>query len=348
MSDGMRQLPPFPPAAPGTRVSVVVPCYNYGRYVEAAVRSALDQRGVEVDVTIVDDASSDDSVAVARRLVEADSRVRLVVHETNRGHVETYNEALALATGEFVVKLDADDLLTPGSLARSASLMSAHPEVAFCYGRAVEFTDEHPPVLPESPVTSWTIWEGAAWLERVLRRGHNVILQPEVFLRRSAVEATGGYRTRLRWAEDYNWWLRLAASGAVGRVKGPAQGLYRVHGKSLQRSVADIELADLGARADAVDLFFAEEDGIADSARLRRIAYASLTRNARELSVSALRRPDGGAESAAEFRRLAARLERSSGGAVIAGPTAWRGPVGRVARDLQWRLRWRRWNAEGV
>src|SRR4029079_17735868 len=99
------------------RVSVVIPCYRYGHFLPECVRSVLDQDGVDVDVTVIDDASPDDSAEAGRRLAAEDARVRTIVHATNQGHILTYNEGLAAAGGEYVVLLSADDLLAPGALA---------------------------------------------------------------------------------------------------------------------------------------------------------------------------------------------------------------------------------------
>ena len=93
------------------RVSVVIPCYNYGRYLPAAVASALDQQGLDVDVLVVDDASPDGSHLVAQELAASDPRVDVLVHENNAGHIQTYNDGLARAEGDYVVLLSADDLL---------------------------------------------------------------------------------------------------------------------------------------------------------------------------------------------------------------------------------------------
>ena len=89
---------------------------------------------MDVDVLIVDDASPDDSAAVAYRLADEDPRVSVLVHPTNMGHIATYNDGLARAKGDYVVLLSADDAITPGSLARSTALMEAHPSVGFVYG----------------------------------------------------------------------------------------------------------------------------------------------------------------------------------------------------------------------
>src|ERR1700709_800592 len=111
------------PASRRPRVSVVIPCFNYGHWLESCVESALQQEGVSVDVIVIDDASKDDSVQVGRRLVSRDKRVRLIENGVNRGHIRSVNAGLDAVTGEYIVKLDADDLLAPGSLARSTALL---------------------------------------------------------------------------------------------------------------------------------------------------------------------------------------------------------------------------------
>ena len=107
---------------PKPTVTVVIPCYNYARYLPAAVGSVLSQSGVQADVVIVDDASSDDSLAVGRALEANDPRITVLAHARNAGPVQTFNDGLAAVHGEFLVRLDADDLLTPGSLERSVAV----------------------------------------------------------------------------------------------------------------------------------------------------------------------------------------------------------------------------------
>ncbi|WP_250280018.1 glycosyltransferase, partial [Frankia sp. Cppng1_Ct_nod] len=104
-----------------------------------SVGSALDQPGVATDVVIVDDASDDDSASVAVSLAAADSRVGVLTRRANGGPVAAFNDGLAKAQGEYLVRLDADDLLTPGSLARSLALLEANPWVGMAYGRPLHF-----------------------------------------------------------------------------------------------------------------------------------------------------------------------------------------------------------------
>ena len=79
----------------GATVTVVIPCYNYERYLGEAVESSLSQKGIKVNVIIVDDKSTDGSLAVARRLATEDSRISIIAHQDNAGPVQTFNDGLA-------------------------------------------------------------------------------------------------------------------------------------------------------------------------------------------------------------------------------------------------------------
>ena len=120
-------------------VSVVVPCYNYGHFLEECVASVLDdQDGVDVRVLIIDDASPDDSADVAKKIAARDPRVEVVVHTTNAGNIATFNEGLIEWTdGDYCLLLSADDRVTPGALRRASELLDANPSVGFAYGHAL-------------------------------------------------------------------------------------------------------------------------------------------------------------------------------------------------------------------
>ncbi len=270
---------PAPEADGPPRVSVVVPCHNYGRYLPEAVGSALGQAGVEVEVVVVDDASTDDSLAVARRLAAADPRVRVLAHETNRGPVRTFNDGLAVATGEFLVRLDADDLLTPGSLARSAALCRRHPEVGLVYGHPLHFSGRRPPAR-SGPVT-WTVWPGRAWLEDRCRSGVNVITSPEALMRRSVVDLVGGQRD-LAHTHDMEMWMRLAAFSDVAYVGGADQAWHREHPASLSAAAdSPLGLTILEERRAAFETLFSGVAGeLPGMARLREVARETLAREA--------------------------------------------------------------------
>jgi glycosyltransferase involved in cell wall biosynthesis len=335
-------------------VSVVVPCYNYAEYVGDAVSSVLSQSGVDVEVIVVDDASRDRSVDVVRAIQARDARVRLIEHTVNQGAVDTFNDGLAEVTGTYVVRLDADDLLTPGSLERSVALAEAHPEVGLVYGHPLHFSGPSLPT-PREHVQRWTVWDGRSWLRTRCRTGVNVITSPEVVMRRSVVDAVGGQRP-LPHTHDMEMWLRMSVVSDVAYLHGADQAWHREHPGSLSQAL-DARVGDIADRRDAFRTLFAWSGHYLDeTAELRHLAEQALadeamteilhirdrgrTDPARE---AALARFAGSldAEPSAEVRRaVAAARER-------AHATPW--TVLRAARRrLVREVSERRWHREGV
>ena len=103
------------------RVSVIVPCYNAGAYLEPCLRSVLAQTMDDLELLVIDDGSTDGSLAVAREIARGDARVR-VFHQENRGVCAARNRGLDAAQGEFVAFVDGDDLLPPDALERMLAL----------------------------------------------------------------------------------------------------------------------------------------------------------------------------------------------------------------------------------
>ena len=263
---------------PAPTITVVIPCFNYARYLPTAVASALGQEDVSVDVVVVDDASTDESLAVARSLAAADPRVRVLAHETNAGPVATFNDGVAVATGDYLVRLDADDALTPGSLGRAAALAEAFPEVGLVYGRPLHFSgDELPPA--RAGVRGWTIWSGESWLRHRCAEGVNCITSPEVLMRTALVRQVGGQRD-LAHTHDMEMWMRLARAADVGWIDGPDQAWHREHPASLSAREVDV-LTDLRERAEAFTTLFTDDMGNPErNARLLGLARTSLAKEA--------------------------------------------------------------------
>ncbi|MBU5424215.1 glycosyltransferase [Cellulomonas hominis] len=328
-----RRTRPRPVPTAGTTVSVVVPCHDYARYLPGAVGSALTQEGVDVQVVVVDDASSDDSLAVARRLAAADPRVTVLAHPRNTGPVATFNDGLALATGEFLVRLDADDLLTPGSLARSVALARTHPSVGLVYGHPVHFTDALPPARTRA--RRWTVWPGRQWLADRCADGYNVITSPEALMRMSVVRRVGGQRP-LAHAHDMEMWLRLAAFADVGYVGGADQAWHRDHPASLSAREVD-DATDLRERAAA----FAElASGVAaDLPEMPALVAAAHRALVRQVLRAGRYEADRGSRDPARVRRMLAEVTAVAPGlpasadwrAVDAALDAPPGPLGRPA-----------------
>ena len=244
-------------AGPRPEVTVVIPCFNYGRFLADAVSSALTQRSVEVSVIVVDDASTDDSFKVAEALCNSDSRIEVIQHDFNQGPVCTFNDGLKLVTSDFLVRLDADDMLTPGALARAVAVARAFPSVGLVYGRPIHFR-ERPP-RPRTSPKRWTVWPGLTWLENRCRSGVNVITSPEVLMRKAVVDVIGGQR-ELSHTHDMEMWFRMAAHADVAYIHGADQAWHREHAKSLSlAAISPGGICMLCQRRDAFELLTADD-----------------------------------------------------------------------------------------
>jgi glycosyltransferase involved in cell wall biosynthesis len=338
--------------------SVVIPCYNYGHYLPTSVASALTQQGVDIEIVIVDDASPDNSVAVANELAATDRRIRVIDNKVNRGHIATYNTGLAAATGDYVVLLSADDLLAPNSIARAAALMDAYPEVAFVYGYSPRFTDQPPKARKK--VCSWSIWAGDGWLQRICQRGSNVIASPEVVMRSTTMRELVGYDSRLPHAADLHLWMRAAMLGAVGRVNGCDQAFYRVHSHNMHLTTYAGLITDFVEKRRNFDYFFAREGMmLANAERLHQQAQRAMAREALTLAYSSLdRRSLSTAVDLVNFaeetfppvrheRLWHAYQWRAKRERIGQGPS-FAQRMNSLSIDIAGRLRWRRWRRYGL
>lgn len=261
-------------------VSVIVPCYDYAGFLPRCVASVLDQRGVDVQVLVIDDCSNDGSATVARRLAAADPRVAVRSHDVNRGHIATYNEGLAWADGDYVVLISADDQLTPGALARATAVMQANPAVGMVYGRPLYAPSDEPMPTPTGRWRGTTIWSGHRWIDQRCRTGTNCISSPEVVVRTSVHRAVGRYESDLPHSGDLELWLRIAAVADIGYVRGVPQAIYRVHPRSMLRSRFADPLVDLEHRKAAFDAFFARCATVPHVERYSRTVGRALAREA--------------------------------------------------------------------
>lgn len=264
-------------------VTVIIPCYNYAHFLPDAVESALSQEEASVNVIVVDDKSTDDSLAVARKMAKADERITVVAHETNAGPVQTFNDGLAFAKGEFLVRLDADDLLTPGSIGRALAVMQRFPTVGLVYGRPIHFTGDRRP-RHRNNATSWTIWPGRDWLKVRCTTGMNVITSPEVLMRRSVVDEVGG-QMPLAHTHDLEMWLRISAFSDVAYIRGADQAWHREHPRSLSAREMN-SVRDLIERKDAFQMLFSgKASRIPQATCFHGMARAALASHAVELAT---------------------------------------------------------------
>jgi glycosyltransferase involved in cell wall biosynthesis len=204
--------------APTPAVSVVMPCFNAAKTLEAAIESIQTQTFQDWELIIVDDGSHDDSVKIMERAAARDRRLRLL-RQTHSGIVRALQTGSALARGPFIARMDADDLAQPERLARQYAYMQEHPDVALC--------GTHVRMFGARIGAGRARYE--AWINGL--RSHDDIARdlfiecpiahPAFFLRREPFERVGGYEER-GWAEDYDLCMRLFLNGArFGMVPEP-------------------------------------------------------------------------------------------------------------------------------
>lgn len=183
-----------------TKVDIIVPCYRYGHLLTECIDSILSQSVQNIRVLIIDDASPDDTLAVATRLAKADPRVGVISHSTNWGHIKTYNEGIEWASADYVMLLSADDLLAPGALQRATAILDEHQDVALTHGDCIDWMDDLP--FPDLSGGRGYNWARQDLIRESCAAGLNLVKTPTAIARTSMQKAVGGYRPNLPHSGD--------------------------------------------------------------------------------------------------------------------------------------------------
>lgn len=225
------------------RVAVVLPVRDGARYLAEALDSVLAQTLADLDLVVVDDGSTDATPAILRGYAERDARVR-VVQADGTGLADALNLGCRATECEYIARMDADDVALPDRLALQVAALSADEELA-AVGGAVDLIDRRGRVVGHED------YPGAdAEIRQLLLRAAPMV-HPAVTIRRTALEAVGGYRRIFRHAEDYDLWLRLSEHGRLSNL--PVTVLrYRLHpGQVSAHMVEEQARYSLVARAAA-------------------------------------------------------------------------------------------------
>lgn len=201
-------LEPIPPSTRGT-VSVIVPVHNGEATLERAVQSVLNQTVPDVEVVIVDDASTDGSRQLAQRLSAQDQRITIVERDVAAGSPATpRDDGISVATGRYIALLDQDDYWLPDKLARQIPLF-ADDDVAVVYSDA--YHENSAGDFSTMSRSALRLPDGDILSELVI---HDVVAAPTAVIRRDWVERIGRFdRNRLVGADDYYYWLRISLKG---------------------------------------------------------------------------------------------------------------------------------------
>ena len=207
-------------------ISVVIPCYNHGRFLREALDSVRTATTRTVEVIVVDDGSTDDSAAIA-----AGTPGTICVRQSNAGLAAARNRGIEEARGEYVAFLDADDRFAPRGLDTGAAALDDLPGCAFVYGRCVMMSSEGALLpTPAQPRIDRDHYR------ELLRR--NMIWMPAMALfRRDAITRAGGFDPAVNASADYRLYLRIARTSPV-HDHAQVVAHYRQHGANMSSNAA--------------------------------------------------------------------------------------------------------------
>ena len=217
--------------------------YNGGRFLSAAIESVLRQTFHDFEFIIVDDGSTDETGDVISRYAKADDRIVLVSQE-NRGQAAALNRGCGLARGEYIARMDADDVALPFRFEWQTSFLKDHPDTGLL-GGAVQEIDARNNSLRKMVFPTG---------DQEIRRREmqfNCFCHPTVMFRKSVFEETCGYRPAFVHADDYDLWLRMAERQRVANLPEVILN-YRTHEDQITaRSLRQQLISVLGSRAAA-------------------------------------------------------------------------------------------------
>ena len=210
-------------------ISVCLPVHNAQRYVAQAIESILNQTLKDFEFLILDDGSSDGSLDIIHRYAERDERIR-VTSRANRGLVTSLNELIDQARGQFLARMDADDIALPERFCSQADYLLANPDHVLV-GSRVRVIDSD-----GDPLCDWCTLEDQEALDACFLQceRNTPISHPALMMRRDAVLAVGKYRP-FDAIEDIDLFLRLSE---YGRVSNLPQILlkYRIHASNISKA----------------------------------------------------------------------------------------------------------------
>jgi glycosyltransferase involved in cell wall biosynthesis len=183
--------------------SVIIPNFNHSQFVAKAIGSVLAQGDDLSELIVIDDASTDNSVAVIEAALCGHPKARLLRNETNRGTIATLNRGISEARGDFVLLAAADDIYLPGMLASCLRAAELHPDTAFVCGTTLIEWADGSLLRVALPFGNTARHVPPEELARYMRRQSILFFTGGALLRRQAIVAAGGLIPELRWHADW-------------------------------------------------------------------------------------------------------------------------------------------------
>lgn len=227
------------------RVSVVIPCYNQGRFLAEALQSVFAQTHAQLEIVVVDDGSSDATASIAASFGQ---RIRFL-QQPHKGPSAARNLALASCTGAYLQFLDADDMIEPDKIRAQVAFLEARPDIGIVYSDVRYFSSADPderalgPYSADGVPFTPMLWAApGTMLEKLIDR--NVLAINSALMRRQAAAAVGPWNESLSAVEDWEYWIRCAHAGVRFQYQDApgTLALVRLHPESGSANPARVAL----------------------------------------------------------------------------------------------------------
>lgn len=220
-------------------VSVVMSAYNAEKFIGDSIRSILDQTYDNWEFIIINDYSSDNTLQIIERFSDNDSRIKLIQNKENLGLTTSLNICLKHAEGEFIARLDADDISEPLRLEKQVNFLNHHPDIALVgLGGYLINNSGH-------KVSRINVISREFVIRRLMMR-LNLFIHSSIMVRRRIIEDVGWYRKKFWYAQDYDLILRVSDKYMLSNIPDHLVG-WRISSTSetmqhhtLQRIYVDI------------------------------------------------------------------------------------------------------------
>lgn len=192
-------------------VSVVMPAYNAEDFIADSIRSILDQTYENWEFIIINDCSSDNTAQIIERFLDNDPRIKLIHNKENLGPAKSSNICLKHTKGEFIARLDADDISKPLRFEKQVKFLNIHPDIALI-GSGAYLIDDFGCIIRKINVISRDS------IIRKLMMHVNLFIHSSIIARKKVIEDMGGYREKFRYSYDYDLFLRLCDKYKLSNV----------------------------------------------------------------------------------------------------------------------------------
>ncbi len=215
------------------QVSILIPAYNADHYIAETIESILVQTYPNFELLIIDDGSTDNTLAIIKSYAEKDPRIK-VISQANSGIPNTLNKGIELSENEWICRMDADDLMMPNRIERQLAFIAENPDLAVASSYVYNI-DENGKIIGQfrSKFTNKAVVEEYVRTNQLIGFHH-----PAVIMKKSVIQALGGYRN-FSYAEDLDLWNRVAEQGYLVLVQPEFLLKYRIH--STATSVANVK-----------------------------------------------------------------------------------------------------------